>query len=263
MNDIFSLLTPSHNINESQYGMSGDMKKTQYVLELVGEPHDPDTLTCILAAAEQGMEMNCYSLSNMPNEKVVEAITQISPFHITPCLRESDYIVCGISAITEFINARGLGYSLSPQNAMLAAMQNYWVNLAQHGIAAPIKKLISELIIKKRSNENHVANIETIDQIYKVLSAYINMLDEQLKNNKFIICNKYTWADLHWTVYVHFCDVLGCEELITDSRNVNEWYQSIKVRKSSCGQNIVGYDFLPNLEQVLLGELNSVAVHDF
>lgn len=263
MDDVFTILTPERDIEAVQYGMSGDMKKTQYILELVGEPHDPDTLTCILAAAEQGMEMNCYSISNMPSEKVAEAISQISPFHITPCLRESDYIVCGTSAITEFINARGLGYSLGPQNAMLAAMQNYWVDIARKGVARPVKQLIDELIIKKQSNANHIANIEIIDQIYKQLSTYFNMLDEQLKNNKFIVCNKYTWADLHWTVYVHLCDLLGCEELISDCRHVNKWYQSIKVRKSSCGQDIVSYDCLPTLEQMLLGELKAVTVNDY
>jgi glutathione S-transferase len=178
-------------------------------------------------------------------------------------LRESDYIVCGTSAITEFINARGLGYSLSPQNAMLAAMQNYWVDLAHKGVAIPVKQLIDELIIKKRSNANYIVNIGIIDQIYKQLSTYFSMLDEQIKNNKFIVCNKYTWADLYWTVYVHLCELLGCEELITDCRHINKWYQSIKVRRSSCGQDLVSYEYLPTLEQMLLGELKAVTVSDY
>ena len=42
-----------------EYGLSGDMKKTQYVLQLLGAPYCAETLKCILIAAEQGMEMNC------------------------------------------------------------------------------------------------------------------------------------------------------------------------------------------------------------
>ena len=263
MNDVFSMLSTNQDTEIAGYGMSGDMKKTQYILELVGEPHDPDTLTCVLAAAEQGMEMDCYSISNMPTEQVAEGISKISPFSITPCLREADYIVCGWTAITEFINARGLGYSLSPQNAMLAAIQNYWVSVARQGIAQPVRQLIDELINKKRTHENYLVGIETIDHIYKQLSAHFSLLDQQLENNKFIVCNKYTLADLHWTVYIHFCELLGCEELISECRNINKWYQSIKVRKSSCGQNLVAYDCLPTLEQMLLGELNVVRMSDF
>ena len=38
---------------DDRYGSDGDMKKTQYVMQLLGFPGDVDTLKCLLTAAEK------------------------------------------------------------------------------------------------------------------------------------------------------------------------------------------------------------------
>lgn len=243
MTDLFSMFAPSRDSEQLSYGMAGELKKTQYVLELVGDPHDPATLKCVLTAAEQGMEMNCYSLSRPLNAQVKQALSKISPFCVTPCLREADYLVCGGAAITEFINARGLGYSLTPQNAMLAAIQDYWVDIASNHLDDLVRHLINEQMGNCRKQRQHSPNQTLLNQLSKQISIYFELLNQQLEHNKFIVCNKYTWADLHWTVYAHLCEVMGCADLIERYENVSGWMQMIKGRKSVCGQDIVAYDY--------------------
>ena len=83
MTDIFSAMAEkSGHTDASKYGMSGEMKKTQYVLELIGTPTDADTLKCSITAAEQGMEMNCYSMITDAVDDMDASIKQISPFSI-------------------------------------------------------------------------------------------------------------------------------------------------------------------------------------
>ena len=264
MTDLFSLIAEKSGCTgDSKYGMSGEMKKTQYMLELVGDPFDADTLKCVLTAAEQGMEMNCYSTFENKIENMEQHIEKLSPFLIMPCLREADFVTCGVDAITAFIDARGLGYALTPRNVTLAAMQNYWVDVAVSNVAPHVQSIVDEAIVKKANEFNHEPNQEIIEKNCRDLHLYFDALDQQLSNKKYVICDKYTWADLHWTVYVHLCCLAGCEELITDRQFVNKWFERIKVKKSQCGQNVVAYDLLPDAGEILNGSLKPVEIEDF
>ena len=111
------------------YGLSGDMKKTQYLLQLLGAPYCAETLKCILVAAEQGMEMNCGALDSSDFDSA--ELNAVAEFGMLPALKELDYFTSGTKAITEFINARGLGYSLIPKNVNHAAEQETWIDKAR------------------------------------------------------------------------------------------------------------------------------------
>ena len=253
----------SGHADSSKYGMSGELKKTQYVLELIGSPTNADTLKCIITAAEQGMEMNCYSVLVDAVDNMRESISEISPLSITPCLKEADFTTCGGDAITSFIDARGLGYSLTPRNAALAAMQNYWVDIALSNVAPHVDLIVDEAIKKKRSNPSYTPDTQVINACIEDLKVFFDALDQQLANNKFIVCDKYTWADLHWTAYVHLCNVAGCNSLIDDRKNISNWLKRIKAKKSQCGQDIVAYEMLPDKEDTLQGRLKDVLISNY
>ena len=264
MTDIFNLMAEKVGQHgASEYGLSGDMKKTQYVLELIGSPSDPDTLKCIITAAEQGMEMNCYSIVKDAVDNLDESIAEISPFLITPCLKEADFITCGGDAITSFIDARGLGYALTPRNATLAAMQNYWVDIAVTNVAPHVNLIVDEAITKKFSNSSYSPDMQVINACCEDLKVFFDALNQQLECNKYIVCNKYTWADLHWMVYIHLCEVAGCHALIDERKNIKDWFNRVKAKKSQCGQDLVAYDMLPNADETLQGRLKSVEISDY
>jgi len=264
MTELFNLMAEkSGQKDSSKYGLSGEMKKTQYVLELIGSPTDADTLKCIITAAEQGMEMNCYSTITDAVDNMNESIKEISPFSITPCLKEADFITCGGSAITSFIDARGLGYALTPRNATLAAMQEYWVEIAVTNVAPHVDLIVDEAITKKMNDSSYSPDMQVINACGEDLKVFFDALDKQLESNKYIVCDKYTWADLHWTVYCHLCEVAGCNSLIDERKNVKDWFNRIKSRKSQCGQDLVAYDMLPNAQETRLGRLRSLEISNY
>jgi glutathione S-transferase len=264
MTDIFNAMAEkSGHTDSSKYGMSGEMKKTQYVLELIGKPTDADTLKCIITAAEQGMEMNCYSMVTDVVDNMDASINEISPFSITPCLKEADFLTCGGDAIASFIDARGLGYALTPRNAALAAMQDYWVDIAETNVAPHVNLIVEEAIIKKMKDPSYSPDMQVINTNTDGLKMFFDALDQQLASNKYIVCDKYTWADLHWTAYAHLCVVAGCESIINSRKNVKDWLDRIKTRKSQCGQDLVAYDVLPNVEETLQGKLKDVVIDNY
>ncbi|MAZ79136.1 MAG: hypothetical protein CMD72_00090 [Gammaproteobacteria bacterium] len=228
------------SIPVEEYGADGDLKKTQYVLDLIGSVLNPETYKCLLVAGEQGMEMNCYALEKLTAPQLEEMKGT------TLSLRESDFIISGSEGIIAFINARGLGYSLEPKNAQLAATQNYWVDVAITDFSTSINKLIN-------------GNKDSIKEI----NLYLDTLNNQLKNNKYIVCDKYTFADLHWTAYIHFLMINGYDNLIGDYKNINAWYERIKSRKSQCGQELVAFDNLPSKEDLVNRKLSSITIQDF
>ena len=264
MSDLFNQMAESTGKGSAEhYGMAGDMKKTQYVLELIGTPYEADTLKCMLTAAEQGMEMNCYSICTNNVENMDVKLKELSPLDITPCLKEADFTVCGSDAITAFIDARGLGYALTPRNAELAALQNYWVDIAVTNVAPHVSKIVDEQITKKIGNSSYTPNQEIINENIETLNLYFDALEKQLMNNKYIVCAKYTWADLHWTAYAYLCEVAECNSLIEKRKNVKQWFERIKSKTSQCGQDIVAIDVLPNRDEILAGQLKSVEINDY
>ncbi|MEM7401706.1 MAG: glutathione binding-like protein [Pseudomonadota bacterium] len=264
MTDLFELMAEKSGAQGSEgYGASGEMKKTQYVLELIGSPADADTLKCVITAAEQGMEMNCYSMITDAVSNLDECISEISPLSITPCLKEADFYACGSDAITAFTDARGLGYALTPRNASLAAMQNYWVDIADRNVSPLVNQIVDEIFVKQYSDSAYQANQTVMNSAGEDLKIFYDALDQQLQGNKYIVCDKYTWADLYWTAYTHLLDVAGYGALITERPNVKKWFDRIKTRKAQCGQDEVAYEMLPSIEEVKQGKLRSVVIADY
>ena len=270
MTDIFELMAEKSGLvggdgSEAgeKYGASGDLKKTQYVLELIGSPADPDTLKCIITAAEQGMEMNCYSTITDAVSNLDECISELSPLGITPCLKELDFYTCGADAITAFADARGLGYALTPRNATLAAMQNYWVDIAVTNVAPQVKQIVNEVFVKQYSDPSYTADMQVVNTAGDELKTFFDALDQQLEGNKYIVCDKYTWADLHWSAYAHLCEIAGCNSLIDERKNVKDWFSRIKTRKAQCGQDEVAFDMMPNAGETKAGKLKSVVISNY
>ena len=264
MTDLFEIMAEKSGTQGNEgYGASGEMKKTQYVLELIGSPADADTLKCVITAAEQGMEMNCYSMIADAVSNIDECISDLSPLSITPCLKEADFYTCGSDAITAFTDARGLGYALTPRNASLAAMQNYWVDIAEANVAPLVNKIVDEVFVKQYSDASYTADQAIVTSAAEEMKVFLDALDQQLKSNKYIVCDKYTWADLHWTAYIHLLEIAGFQSLIDQRSNVKKWFDRIKTRKAQCGQDEVAYEMLPSAEETKQGKLRSVEIADY
>ena len=264
MTDIFEIMAEKAGLTDSaKYGASGEMKKTQYVLELIGCPADADTLKCVITAAEQGMEMNCYSMITDAVSNLDECISELSPLSVTPCLKEADFYACGSDAITSFTDARGLGYALTPRNASLAALQNYWSDIANSNVAPLVEQIADEVFVKQYSDSSYTPDQGVIASAGEDLKIFFDALDQQLQGNKYIVCDKYTWADLNWTAYAHLLEVAGCGSLINDRANVKQWFDRIKTRKAQCGQDEIAYEMLPNVEETKQGKLKSVVIADY
>ena len=264
MTDLFEMMAEkSGGQSNAGYGASGEMKKTQYVLELIGSPADADTLKCVITAAEQGMEMNCYSTVTDKPDDFDQQMEKLSPMSITPCLKEADFYTCGSSAITAFTDARGLGYALTPRNASLAAMQDYWVDIAITNVAPLVDQISNEVFVKKYNDTSYASDQSVIDSSGEALKVFFDALDKQLQSNKYVVCDKYTWADLHWTAYTHILEVSGCDSLINERSNVKQWFDRIKTRKAQCGQDEVAYEMLPSAEETQQGNLKSVVISDY
>ena len=251
MKDIFDQRAVADS-GAGEYGASGDMKKTQYLLQLLGMAHCADTLKCILAAAEQGMEMNCGSLEESDLNSA--EFTSVSSFGMTPALKEKDFFTAGARAIIEFINARGLGYSLIPKNATLAAEQETWVDKA---CTEEVNSAISMLTAEIRGQGGDTAAAKA------KLEPALNELNDQLSKDKFIVGKNYSMADVHWTAVVHLISLSSATDLIDSNTNIKNWFASIHNKKSNCGQSVKAATLLPTVEDIKSNKLNNVVIDDF
>jgi len=230
--------------SEGQYGLSGEMKKTQYILQLLGAPWCADTLACILVAAEQGMEMTCGLVDSSKNEQNSSDYLAVSEFGVMPALKESDYTVAGVRAITEFINARGLGNTLIPMNAVQASDQDCWIEIARTQAAPAIDTLVAECVCSNSSDAGKIADAKN------TLTPILDMLNDALGKNEFIVSKNFTLADVHWTAALHLLSLTAGADLIDQRNNIKTWISKIKSKKSACGQDVVATTFLPTADDI-------------
>jgi glutathione S-transferase len=233
------------------YGLSGDMKKTQYVLQLLGAASCPETLKCILIAAEQGMEMNTGSLEMSDLDSA--EFHEVSEFGIAPALKENDFFTAGSKAITEYVNARGLGTSIIPKNVALAAEQETWIDKSRQQAGPAIQTLVGELT--GQSGDTAAAKSQ--------LTPVLDELNEQLGKDKFVIGKNYSMADIHWTADIHLLGLTSAADMIESRANIKSWMQSIRDKKSNCGQSLKACSLLPTVEDIKSNKLNNVVIDDF
>ena len=233
------------------YGLSGDMKKTQFVLQLLGMADCADTLKCILAAAEQGMEMNCGSLED--SDLTSPEFTAHSPLGIAPALKEYDYFTATAKAIIEFINARGLGYSLIPKNDVIAAEAEVWVDKSREQAEPAIQTLVGE--IRGQDGDYAAAKAQ--------LEPVLDELNAQLANGDYILGKNYSMADLHWTAAIHLLELTSGADMISSRSNIKSWLDRIRTKKSNCGQSVVAASLMPTVDDVKANKLKNVVIEDF
>lgn len=244
--------------SEGQYGLSGEMKKTQYVLQLLGAPWCPDTLKCILIAAEQGMEMTCGVVDVSQNEHQSSDYLAVSEFGLTPALKESDYYTAGVKAIIEFINARGLGTTLIPMNDALATDQECWIQIARTQAEPAINTLVEECVC---TGNNDAAKI---DSAKSTLSPILDQLNDALGKNKYVVGKNFSVADIHWGADLHLLSLTGGADLIDQRSNIKSWLDGLRNKKSACGQDVVAMSFLPSAEDIKAKKLvEIVKIPDF
>ncbi|MFT6909648.1 MAG: glutathione S-transferase [Oleiphilaceae bacterium] len=258
--DLFEKRAPMNA--EDSSGSTGEMKKAQYMLQLLGTPWDADTLKCIITAAEQGMEMRTGYLDTLNGEQDLLAYRDIFEFGTYPGLKEADYNVAGANGIMAFINARGLGYSLVPKNVTEAATQDFWIDIAITEVTPHVNTLVQEQIVKPSANTSYSTDNVACSQAKEQLSLVLDALDKQLMDKAYII-SKYSFADIHWTAVIHLLMLTDAADMVNQRSHILRWYKALALRKSNCGQDIVSFSLLPNLGNILRRELSSVVIKDF
>lgn len=263
MTELFAFgRTAQSETTDASYGLGGDMKKTQYVLQLLGFPGHADTLKCLIMAVEMGMETDSAVLDILDGQDESSDYLEISPFGMVPALKEAEYYVTGVSGIMSYIEARGLGKRLAPKNATLLAEQNYWSDIACSEVGPHVNSLVQERILAQMDDAVYMVKTDDIEAARNALAAPLDALNNQLAKNTFIIGN-YSFADIHWTAYVHLLQEAGEGDLVSDRPNIQSWFERIKTHKSFSGQNVIAYDLLPKLADIKNKRLRSIIIDDF
>ena len=263
MTDLFAFGSATQSLDaEGRYGTAGDLKKTQYVMQLLGFPGDADTLKAVIIAAEKGIEIECGILDITQGADKSEDYLNISKLGVMPALKEAHYQVAGDLGILTFIEGRGLGNRLAPRNAAVLAEQNYWIDIARSNVAPHVQTIMNEMVLKPMHDNTAQADTNAVDAARKALVSPLDALDAQLASKEFIV-GDYSYADVHWTAYLHLLSVSGEQSLIDQRHYLNQWMDRIRRHKSFSGQNLVAYDLMPSLEDIKAKKLNDVVITDF
>ncbi|MFK8067142.1 MAG: glutathione binding-like protein [Gammaproteobacteria bacterium] len=261
--DLFDQRAPVGLAEGETQGGSGDMKKNQYVLQLLGTPWNADTLTCILTAAEQGMEMESGFLNTLEGEQNSPDYKGIFEFGTYPSIKENDYFLAGATGVTSFINARGLGNSLVPKNVEKAAEHAYWIDVAITEVQPNVDVIVQEQLVGPMFDSGYASNEASLSEAKTQLASSLAMLEKQV-GGKDCILDKYSVADVHWVTAIHLLSLADdSADLLNNYPGVQRWYKSHESRKGNSGHVPNPFSLLPGVDDIRNKKLSSVKISDF
>lgn len=180
-----------------------DIASVQESIQILGHPARLDTVLCLVTAAERSVPVQVES------ENVSD--TGKAPLGKEPVLISGPFSTSGALSVMTYLDSRAAARipSLNPRKAALLGLQNYWIDLAEREVRSSVL----------------AANDGLLESDDKLKAAYAS-LDSQLRSNEYI-AGGFSFADLHWLVYTHFCTALGFRPLADTYPNVRAWFQRV------------------------------------
>lgn len=236
-------------------GLFSRKKKSNGKLHMRGFPGHIDTCKCLYLGAEKGVPIDFNMLDLTGNEQNADAYLSLSPFGKIPCLGEGDTVISGAAAILPYIDVKGAGQSLTPRKAARLGEQNFWIEVGQREVLAHVDTLLGEHVLQSMMDSDYSPDQSKIDIALRKIDQVFEVADKHLQDRDYFAID-YTFADIHWAPYIHFCEITGHGDLLDNRPNLKAWLERIKSRKN--GTQIT-YNVLPGLQQIKNKEFQHVA----
>lgn len=227
-------------------GLFSRKKKSQGNMHMRGFPGHVDTCKCLYLAAEKGVQIDPDLLDLTGHEHEADAYLGLSPFGKIPCLGDGDLVISGAAAILPYLDIKGGGQSLTPRKAVNLGEQNYWIEVGQYRVLPHINTLLDEQVLRPMSDPAYTSDQEKIDAAISGLDLVFGVTDKHLEGKDYFTAD-YSFAEIHWMPYLHFCDITGHGDLLEKRPNLKQWFDRIKSRKNGDRKTC---DTLPSLEQI-------------
>jgi len=236
-------------------GLFSRTKKTQGNMHMRGFPGHVDTCKCLYLAAEKGVAIDTDLLDMTGREHEKDAYLALSPFGKIPCLGDNNQVVSGAAAILPYLDIKGGGKSLTPRKAAHLGEQNYWIEVGQKEVQPHINTLLEEQVLNSMSDPDYTPDQKKVDTAISEIDRTFTVADKHLEGMDYFTSD-YSFAEIHWLPYLHFCEVTGHGDLLDKHLQLKRWFNQIKSRKNGARNT---YDVLPNLEQIKGKELKYAA----
>jgi len=208
------------------------------------------------------MEVETRALDISSGEQYSDDYLAISASAMVPALKEVYFQVCGDLAIISFIEGRGLGNRMPPRNAAVLAQQDYWVDIARADAGPLVQAIVDSVTVAPMRTEGPQPDAEVLASARTGLAPMLDALDAQLAGKSYIV-GDYSYADVHWTAYVHLLCVAGEDAMVRERRNLQAWFERIRSRKSFSGQDLIAYELMPSLDDIRAKRLSDVVITDY
>lgn len=236
-------------------GLFSRKKKSQGNIHMRGFPGHVDTCKCLYLAAEKGVQVDVQLLDLTGHEHEDEAFRALSPFGKIPCLGEGDLVISGAAAILPYLDVKGAGQSLAPRKAARLGEQNYWIEVGQRRVLPHVNTLLEEQILRPMSDTGYVPDQAAIDTAVSELDLAFSIADKHLEGKDYF-AGDYSFAEIHWAPYLHFCAITGYGNLLDGYPHLKLWFDRIKARKNGTRNTCA---VLPSLDQIKGKDLKCVA----
>jgi len=187
----------------SFFGRKKD-KSTQEI-ELLGISGHIATLKCLILASIKGVSLRTTLASYDVGVDQINSYQYLDSSKIVPTVNHDGFTTSGTQAVLTYVDIRGKGASLTPKNARLLGLQNYWIAIC-YEILGPVTQAITTGM--------------ATDDDKKLLNKILTSLDNLLSENLYVV-GPMTFADPHVAAYIY---AIGCSGIdMTVYPKISDW----------------------------------------
>ena len=149
----------------------------------------------------------------------------LNPYHRVPVLRVDDFVLYESVPIMEYLEERFPEPALVPADPHQRALMRMHCTLCDGEMARPT----GTIIFPKRFMPPERWRKEEMDKARTAVERHLQILDGQLGDRAFLLGDQYTLADICYTPFIHFLDLM---EVVPPSR-VAAWAKRLALRPTA------------------------------
>lgn len=185
------------------------------MLKLYYHPNSTFARRVRIALIEKNIAAELVEVDMAARVHRAAAYLALNPYGRVPTLEEDGFVLCESTAILEYLEATHPAPPLVPADQRGRALVAMHMKLCD----LQLTRQTGVIIFPKRFLPRERWNLEAMAQAKKEIEAHLQILEAQLKGNKYLVADRYTLVEVCYTPFVQFFPLME----ITPPASVAAW----------------------------------------
>lgn len=193
-------------------------------IKIYGRSSSANVQKVIWFCNEADLDFQSFIFGGIHGGTKTKKFIKMNPNSKVPVINDNNYILYESNAILRYLSIK---YKfLKSNDHKLQGIIDQWIDWASFTLGSQCSLLTAHTLSLPKEKRKHSIVEKVSLEIYNLL----NILEQNLKNNKFVVKNDFSLADIPVGVWIHRCVNLDIK--LSNFEKIENWYTKIKQRNA-------------------------------